>query len=299
MSTEFDTFVQALNEGFWCIDRKDDVLSICVATVDRREHIAKYLPKEFVPWTSRSYDDLALDISAGWGDLFQCLLRAKGVPPIIASAEMLMFKTMAGYDKSHDYEHVLRVVRHSLLLARMEGIEDPITLETIHLAALLHDVGDAKYCKDEYPYKPVMELFCRYSYDGTRVLHVLKNIGYKQEMKHLKEGVKCYDVTNAQRPKFVRRDPNLHTDELCIVQDADRLDAIGAIGIARCLFFSSTHGGYIHQKPAVSGSNTASMHFHEKLFRIPGLMKTKKGREMALKRMPIMHAFVECLEEEW
>jgi uncharacterized protein len=94
------------------------------------------------------------------------------------------------------------------------------------------------------------------------------------------------------------------------VQDADRLDAIGSIGIARCLFFSATHGGGIHQKSTMKvncwarslrklDDNTASMHFTQKLFRIPNLMKTSKGKEMALERMNIMHMFLEHLEKEW
>lgn len=235
---------------------------------------------------------------------------------IITVAYTLMEYYMSGNDGSHDSEHVKRVVRLALYLAEKEGITDKDTLEVIHLAAILHDIGDWKYSNKEKV--SLDEFFESHQYSVSkkdRILHVIKNIGYKEELKRIDEDKaldvpKVYSFSNGEI-EFKHKDPSLHTPELCIVQDADRIDALGAIGIARCLFFSATHGGIIHDSkssPDVDMTNTkyisqskkvASFHFYEKLFKLPLLMKTDTGRIMANDRIPIMKDFILSLSYEW
>lgn len=223
---------------------------------------------------------------------------------------------MTGNDASHDSEHAKRVVRLSLYLAEKENITDEDTLEVIHLSAILHDIGDWKYKNKEKV--SLDEFFDSHQYPPDkkdRIMHVIKNIGYKDELRRIDED-KALDIPRVyqfqdSRVEFKHIDPSLHTPELCIVQDADRIDALGAIGIARCLFFSATHGGIIHDtssSPVINMTNdiytsqtkrVASHHFHEKLFKLPLLMKTKTGRKIANDRMLIMKDFVSSLSNEW
>ena len=268
---------------------------------------------------------------------------------IIADAENLMVNIMSKNDSSHDHHHVFRVVRNSLHIAKHEGITDIDTMEVIHLSALLHDLYDSKYENDGTEYGLIHELFEKHSYPmekRLRVLHVLKHIGYKDELKQIEKecdminikimrespnrnpfylyggiGIsdemlekRSYDLSNISRPMFIKKNPLFHTDELCVVQDADRLDAVGGIGIARCFWFSALHQGQIHEKgtndPNIVNADEyllnqgkkgsiATMHFKEKLFRLSYLMKTKTGREMADGRMGIMHDIITAIENEW
>ncbi|RWW56704.1 hypothetical protein BHE74_00036558, partial [Ensete ventricosum] len=100
--------------------------------------------------------------------------------------------------------------------------------------------------------------------------------------------------------------------EFCIVQDADRLDAIGAIGIARCFTYggSKSHILYDPEIPPrqgltketymmKDGKQTSVNHFHEKLFKLKDLMKTKAGKNRAEKRHKFMEDFLAEFYEEW
>jgi uncharacterized protein len=233
----------------------------------------------------------------------------------------LVTEVMKDNDASHDINHVKRVVSLALVLAKMEGITDPDTLEVIELAAWLHDVGDYKYNKDKGN-AAIADLFDRCNYPPhkrDRIIHVIENIGYRDELKFIeRNGYSCHekdDVLNAIH--FVKRDPIYHTDELCIVQDADRLEALGAIGIARCLFYTASKGGIIHDPSAIpehslsseeyaarststkEKRHAATTHFREKLLKLQHLMKTESGKRIARERTAIMHTFIATLEDEW
>lgn len=240
---------------------------------------------------------------------------------IISEVKSFAQKYMNGRDASHDMEHVLRVCRIALYIAKEECIIDPKTLQIIEIAALLHDVDDHKYVsRDEEGNVSsfLKELGSKYSIPidvCNRILHVVRNIGFSDEMKRLAILHSISQESDGKHvdPYFLSDDTFL-TPELKVVQDADRLDAIGAIGIARCLFFSASKGNRIYNIPIPELSEqreetmgniplkqkpSAIDHFDEKLFKLKDMMKTNTGRILAEERTKIMDFFVDNLKKEW
>lgn len=130
--------------------------------------------------------------------------------------------------QSHDIHHILRVKRTALSLAIEEGIAD---LELIVLAALLHDIKDWKYSGSETAGSEAVRAFLdQYEYAKVdTVVKIIERIGYKTELgRQDKQKSSDADVANVDGSQETWMFP-----ELAVVQDADRLDAIGAIGIAR------------------------------------------------------------------
>lgn len=191
---------------------------------------------------------------------------------------LLVQSIMDKNDSSHDINHIDRVVKMALFLAKEEKIEDPILLENIELAALLHDINDSKYITDETSITKICIIFDKYSISYQRrdyIFWIVNNIGYQKELKRV---------------------GRINDIGYRIVSDADILDALGAIGIARCLFFSATHGGVIHDP---ENKRSAIRHFHDKLFHLKNMMKTDKGKILAQEKTEIMRIFVSTLENEW
>eukprot|EP01080_Neovahlkampfia_damariscottae_P003959 gene3959-7215_t len=200
-------------------------------------------------------------------------------------------------DFSHNYEHIERVEKMSLKLAKMEGITNEETLEIIQLSALLHDLKDYKYSGDENAGpKATREFLEKLNYPKDnieRIVFVIENISFKNEL-------------SKNSPKIES------TKELEIVMDADRLDAIGAMGITRCFSYSLKMNRKIYDpkiKPRTNltkdsymnnkEESTALNHFYEKLFLLKDKMKTKSGFEIAQKREDFMKDFVDQFLGEW
>ncbi|XP_009385661.1 uncharacterized protein LOC103972961 [Musa acuminata AAA Group] len=219
----------------------------------------------------------------------------KEKPEIVWKAEKLVAATMGERDASHDAAHAFRVRGLALSLAKEEALSGP-SLEIVELAALLHDIGDYKYAKDLTEDTTTVEKFLEEEgleeRKREKILAIIRHMGFKNE------------VASTSSP-----DSSL---EFCIVQDADRLDAIGAIGIARCF----TYGGsknHILYDPEIpprqgltkekymmkDGKQTSVNHFHEKLFKLKDLMKTKAGKNRAEKRHKFMEDFLAEFYEEW
>ena len=162
----------------------------------------------------------------------------------------------------HDMEHSLRVYRNAMMIFSEERRGDPLV---ISLAALLHDTDDKK-------------LFHTDDNENARSFLQTQGIDDKtiQKICSVINGV-SFSKNKGKRPE---------TPEGEIVQDADRLDAIGAVGIARTFAYGGKHGR----------STEASMaHFHEKLLLLKDLMNTKAACCMAASR----HAFMEDFLKEW
>ncbi|XP_047968246.1 uncharacterized protein YpgQ [Salvia hispanica] len=214
---------------------------------------------------------------------------------ILLKAEELVKSTMKGNDASHDAAHVFRVRDLALSLARDEGLSaSPHSMFIVELAALLHDIGDYKYMRDPSEGKIVENFLVEEGVDEntkTSILSIIKGMGFKEEIGGLTDSTRC--------PEFG------------VVQDADRLDAIGAIGIARCFTFGGSRNRALHDpqiKPRsdLSKENymnkdeqTTVNHFHEKLLKLKTLMKTKAGQRRAEKRHKFMEEFLEEFYEEW
>jgi uncharacterized protein len=203
---------------------------------------------------------------------------------------------LKGNDASHDWTHVERVYNMAKRLAHMEGITSPDQLEVIELAALMHDVHDYKYSGSETACEEAVDKFLterNYPQDKkTRVIYIINNISYSKEIE---KGSKTEEEDH----------------DLRIAQDADRLDAIGAIGIARTMVYSGSKGRPIHDpemKPRTyltkqeyvnKKDDTAINHFYEKMFKLKDIMKTKSGKEIAQKRHEFMELYLDQFLKEW
>lgn len=218
---------------------------------------------------------------------------------VIQLAEEYVKKELANNDASHDYAHIERVVNMAKKLARLEKVTDEQELQVITLAALLHDVHDYKYSGSENAGVIAISQFLneiQYSSQLIdQIVYIVGNLSFKNELSSDKKQV------NAEREK-----------SLAIVQDADRLDAIGAIGIARCMAYSGAKNRPIYDPsipPQVDISKEAYMsadkkdtainHFYEKLFKLKDLMKTEAGKLIAAKRHKFMEDYVAQFLNEW
>ncbi|KAK8568441.1 hypothetical protein V6N13_106357 [Hibiscus sabdariffa] len=213
----------------------------------------------------------------------------------VKRAEQLVETSMKGNDASHDASHVWRVRDLALSLAREEGLSsNPDSMEIVELAALLHDIGDYKYLRDPSEEKLVENFLEEEGIAESKkikILSIIKGMGFKDELA---------GGGNQEFPT-----------EFGVVQDADRLDAIGAIGIARCFTFGGNRNRVLHD-PAIrprsdlskeqymkKEEQTTVNHFHEKLLKLKDLMKTKAGLRRAEKRHKFMEEFLKEFYEEW
>lgn len=187
----------------------------------------------------------------------------------------------------HDWPHTDRVRKHAIYLAKREGGDAELT----EVAALVHDVADDKFHKSE-------ELAVNYVGAG------LQKLGYNQkEIKAIMEVVATVSFRggNNKPPESL---------EGKIVQDADRIDAIGAIGIARCFMFAGNKGDKMYDPEILprdqmskteyrEKNTTAINHFHEKLLKLKDMMNTETGKYIAHERHQFMVSYLEQFDQEW
>lgn len=189
----------------------------------------------------------------------------------------------------HDWFHIERVWKNSLLIADGEDCD----LLVVQLAALLHDIADSKFHGGDETVGPKVarEFLESHQVDEKTIAHVvniIENISFKGGNFHR----------------------NFHSRELDIVQDADRLDAIGAVGIARCFNYGGfkNRALYNPEIPPVmnmskddykkSDSPTIN-HFYEKLLLLKDRMNTETGKRIAAQRHAYMEDFLAQFYAEW
>ncbi|TFK84253.1 hypothetical protein K466DRAFT_553814 [Polyporus arcularius HHB13444] len=222
---------------------------------------------------------------------------------IVAAAEKLMVETMARYDPSHDAYHVQRVRKTALQLARAVSATLPDDKEpdllTIELASLLHDVLDKKYVSAEAaadPYAFFLPFFQKAASESgldlvkdgraRSIARIIDNVSWSTEKKRLAAG---------QIEDWHRQCVELHC-----VQDADRLDAIGAFGVLRCAAYSAATNRTLHvPRDDPSYDSSAVAHFYDKLLHIREHLKTEPGRKLAEKRHQLMVDFLSAIDEEY
>ena len=196
---------------------------------------------------------------------------------------------LEGAEAGHDWFHIERVWKLSKKIAEKEGGN----LEVIELSALLHDIADPKFHNgDETLALKISQNFLEeIQVEGElieQVLFVIKNISFKNR---------------AEAPE----NPPL---ELQIVQDADRLDAIGAIGIARTFNFGGFKNNLMYHpeiKPNLGmnkeeykkSNGTTINHFYEKLLLLKDLMNTETAKKIASERHNFMLQFLDEFYKEW
>lgn len=184
---------------------------------------------------------------------------------IISDAIDFVSDLLGNNSGGHDVAHSLRVYKNALEIAENESGCD---LFVVSLAALLHDVDDHK-------------LFNNENNENTRAL--LAKSGVSDE---LTEEI-CNAINSVSFSKNRGKKPQ--TLEGKIVQDADRLDAMGAIGIARTFAFGGEHGRSIEE---------SVMHFHEKLLLLKDEMNTESARKIAESRHAFLEEFLSHYYEE-
>ena len=196
---------------------------------------------------------------------------------------------LEGAEAGHDWFHIERVWKLSKKIAEKEGGN----LEVIELSALLHDIADPKFHNgDETLALKISQNFLEEIHVNAelieQVLFVIKNISFKNR---------------AEAPE----NPPL---ELQIVQDADRLDAIGAIGIARTFNFGGFKNNLMYHpeiKPNLGmnkeeykkSNGTTINHFYEKLLLLKDLMNTETAKRIASERHDFMLQFLDEFYKEW
>ncbi|KAJ1919115.1 hypothetical protein H4219_002164 [Mycoemilia scoparia] len=225
-------------------------------------------------------------------------------------------KYMAKYDPSHDWFHVERVVRQAIRLAQDETKKPDspeIDMEIVCLAALLHDVDDEKYKsmnQDNSDFSTIKFLAESAGLEQSRaekVDRIVRSISYRQELKYIEDKAKgTIDPSEEEWRKACL--------EWQCVQDADRLESIGAFGIARCMAFSAARNRPLfdpsdsmasdmtfakYQEKTAKNEGSAVQHFFEKLFKISGLMKTDSGKKEAKKRHEFMKTYIDQLNDEY
>lgn len=206
---------------------------------------------------------------------------------------------MSGHDPSHNPAHVHRVVNLATTILQAEQAAHPTKhydTAVIKLAALLHDIGDRKYLpklgsatgsesEAVHPETMVQIALMNQGAPGDlaqRVQTVVSHVSYTTECK---DPNKIQSLIDGDFP------------ELAIVQDADRLDAIGAIGIGRTFTFLGAQGKKFVGEGKWEMGNSIE-HFGEKLELLEGMMKTETGREMARVRTERLRVFRGWWEEE-
>lgn len=180
----------------------------------------------------------------------------------------------AGDASGHDFDHTLRVYHMATRLAIEEGAD----LQIVQLAALLHDVDDRKLSPETYEGK-------------LRAVNFLKENGLENE--------KIQEIIDIiSRISFSAQLPPPESIEGKCVRDADRLDAIGAIGIARTFAYGGSRGRRMHDPEGVD-KNSSIQHFYDKLLRLKDTIHTPAGRRMAKERDRFMRQFLEQFYGEW
>ena len=196
---------------------------------------------------------------------------------------------LKGAEAGHDWFHIERVWKLSKKISEKEGGN----IEVIELSALLHDIADPKFHNgDEYLAIKISSEFLKSIKVEEKiinqVLYIIENISFKNR-------------------KESHQNPSL---ELQIVQDADRLDAIGAIGIARTFNFGGFKNNLMYHpdiqpklnmsKEEYKKSNgTTINHFYEKLLLLKDLMNTETAKKIASERHDFMLKFLDEFYKEW
>lgn len=208
---------------------------------------------------------------------------------IIKATEKFIKKRLADEPTGHDWWHANRVRTMALKIHEKEG-GDRFTIE---LAALLHDVGDRK-------------VLGTYDDDPTIAENFLK----EQLCPQATIEAVMYIIQNISFSKSLGKESTQHPIELLIVQDADRFDALGALGIARAFAYGGANGRPLYDPaylPQVftnaddykkAGGSTLH-HFDEKLFLLKDRLNTETAKHIAAERDAYMHEFYDRFLNEW
>lgn len=196
---------------------------------------------------------------------------------------------LKGAEAGHDWFHIERVYNNALNLLKSEKAKEQVVI----LGALLHDIADSKFHNGDETVGP------------KKANEFMTSIGIEEDVKE--HVIKIIENISFKGGNFERK---FASKELEVVQDADRLDAIGAIGIARAFQYGGFKNRTIHdpeEKPKFNMTkeeykkHTGSTvnHFYEKLLLLKDLMNTETGKQIAQNRHEYMQGFLQQFYKEW
>jgi uncharacterized protein len=210
---------------------------------------------------------------------------------IIANTITFVKKELKDAEGGHDWFHIERVLKNTLLIAKDEKVD----IFIVSLAALLHDIADPKFYNGDETIGPkkASEFLISQKVDTaiiTNVINIIQHISYKNSLE--KNGEKFTSI------------------ELKVVQDADRLDAIGAIGIARCFNYGGFKNRTLYDPEIIPNLNMTKEdykkttaptinHFYEKLLLLKDQMNTASGKKIAAQRHDFMEMYLTQFYDEW
>ncbi len=209
---------------------------------------------------------------------------------IIIATIAFVKETLKDAEGGHDWFHIERVYKNTLLIAKEEHVNDLV----VKLAALLHDIADAKFHNGDETIGPrvartflnsvgVKDAICHH------VIKIIENISYKSSLE--------------------KKENRFTSKELEVVQDADRLDAIGAIGIARAFNYGGFKNRALYNPEILPNLNMTKEeykksksptinHFYEKLLLLKNKMNTATGTRLAVQRHQFMLNYLEQFLQE-
>ncbi len=209
---------------------------------------------------------------------------------IIEQTVLFVMETLKDAEAGHDWQHVQRVWKMSLNILQLEQNANALVTQ---LAALLHDIADPKFYNGDETIGPrkaqkFLEKVGARKVDIAHVVNIIRHMSFKNS----------FDLAS------------FSSLEMQIVQDADRLDALGAIGIARTFHY----GGYkkqllydaeipvrkeLNKEAYTNGKSTSINHFYEKLLHLAENMHTEYARKEAARRHQFMIDFLDQFFAEW
>jgi len=192
---------------------------------------------------------------------------------ILEEVKQYIKQTFLEEGTGHDYYHIERVVINAKKILMKENADSFI----VELAAWVHDIGDYKL------------------HDGVDksedlIKSYLKSINLPDQIiDKVNEVVSQVSFSKGNKPTSIEAE---------IVQDADRLDAIGAVGIARCFAYGGSVGNILYNPDDNSKNSSSVQHFYDKLFKLKDLMNTKTAKEIADERHIYMENFIQQFYKE-
>lgn len=191
---------------------------------------------------------------------------------IVDKAEVFIQEHFKDDKTGHDWYHIERVYKMAMELQSIEGGNKGI----VQLAALFHDFTDSKLKAN--PDEAELQMRdCLYQYGVI-----------EEDVKRIIDVIDCVSFSKGKKVPL-----NI---EMQIVQDADRLDAIGAIGIARCLTYGAAMQRPIYDPNHKEG--TTMQHFHDKLLQIKDKIQTSTAKKIAIRRHKVLESYLKELENE-
>lgn len=209
---------------------------------------------------------------------------------LIETTKHFVKETLKNAEGGHDWFHTERVYKNALLISKNESVD----VFVISLGALLHDIADSKFNDGDESIGPKIarDFLFKHNVDSVvieHVINIIKNISFKNSLNE---------------------DSSFTSKELDVVQDADRLDAIGAIGIARCFNYGGFKNRQLYNPEVLPNLNMSKAeyknstaptinHFHEKLLLLKERMSTTTGKKIALNRHVFMEQYLKQFYAEW